>query len=111
MQTLRKYNASDLMVADPPVVEPEISVASLARGVLELNPRVCYFVEDAGKLAGIVSAYQMRASALREEFARGGSLQFVLLRYTQALITQISQTAVCNRLHSVEQRLCRWLLL
>jgi hypothetical protein len=42
---------------------------------------------------------------------RGGQLQHVLLRYTQALITQISQTAVCNRLHSVEQRLCRWLLL
>jgi CRP-like cAMP-binding protein len=55
-------------------------------------------------------AYQMRASALREEFARGGPLQLVLLRYTQALITQISQTAVCNRLHSVEQRLSRWLL-
>ena len=55
-------------------------------------------------------AYQMRASALREEFARGGPLQPVLLRYTQAFITQISQTAVCNRLHSVEQRLCRWLL-
>lgn len=56
-------------------------------------------------------AYQMRSSALREEFARGGPLQLVLLRYTQALITQISQTAVCNRLHSVEQRLSRWLLL
>jgi CRP-like cAMP-binding protein len=48
---------------------------------------------------------------LREEFARGGSFQRALLRYTQALITQISQTAVCNRLHEVEQRLCRWLLL
>jgi CRP-like cAMP-binding protein len=56
-------------------------------------------------------AYRMRASTLREEFARGGPLQHVLLRYTQALITQVSQTAVCNRLHSVEQRLCRWLLL
>jgi CRP-like cAMP-binding protein len=56
-------------------------------------------------------AFRMKASALREEFARGGALQRVLLRYTQALITQISQTAVCNRLHAVEQRLCRWLLL
>ena len=56
-------------------------------------------------------AYKMGARALREEFARGGPLQLVLLRYTQALITQISQTAVCNRLHSVEQRLSRWLLL
>jgi len=53
----------------------------------------------------------MAANLVRQEFARGGPLQYLLLRYTQALITQISQTAVCNRLHSVEQRLCRWLLL
>lgn len=57
------------------------------------------------------SAHRISAGVLRAEFARGGQLQHVLLRYTQALITQISQTAVCNRLHSVEQRLCRWLLL
>jgi len=56
-------------------------------------------------------ALQMKARVLREEFARGGAFQQALLRYTQALITQISQTAVCNRLHPVEQRLCRWLLL
>jgi len=56
-------------------------------------------------------AFRMKAKVLREEFARGGPFQHVLLRYTQALITQISQTAVCNRLHAVEQRLCRWLLL
>ena len=56
-------------------------------------------------------AFRMRAQALREEFARGGSFQCLLLRYTQALITQISQTAVCNRLHAVEQRLARWLLM
>ncbi len=48
---------------------------------------------------------------MREEFSRGSEFQQLLLRYTQALITQISQTAVCNRLHSVEQRLCRWLLM
>jgi CRP-like cAMP-binding protein len=53
----------------------------------------------------------MKAKLLQEEFARGGSFQQLLLRYTQVLITQISQTAVCNRLHSVEKRLCRWLLL
>jgi CRP-like cAMP-binding protein len=51
------------------------------------------------------------AKVLQDEFARGGPLQHTLLRYTQALITQISQTAVCNRLHPLEQRLCRWLLL
>jgi CRP-like cAMP-binding protein len=51
------------------------------------------------------------AKTLQAEFARGGPLQRLLLRYTQALITQVSQTAVCNRLHSIEKRLCRWLLL
>jgi len=57
------------------------------------------------------SAIRMKAKALQDEFALGGKFQQLLLRYTQALITQISQTAVCNRLHSVEQQLCRWLLL
>lgn len=56
-------------------------------------------------------ALKMKAKVLQDEFARGGKFQQLLLRYTQALITQISQTAVCNRLHSVEQQLCRWLLL
>jgi CRP-like cAMP-binding protein len=56
-------------------------------------------------------ALRMRSKLLQAEFARGGLLQHLLLLYTQALITQISQTAVCNRLHSVEKRLCRWLLL
>jgi len=55
--------------------------------------------------------YRLRASVLRGEFGRGGELQHLLLRYTQALITQMAQTAVCNRHHSVEQQLCRWLLL
>ncbi len=56
-------------------------------------------------------AFRMKAKDVREEFTRGGVFQELLLRYTQALLTQISQTAVCNRLHSVEQQLCRWLLL
>jgi CRP-like cAMP-binding protein len=56
-------------------------------------------------------ALKMKAQVMLEEFRRGGPFQLALLRYTQALITQISQTAVCNRLHAVEQRLCRWLLL
>ncbi len=56
-------------------------------------------------------AIKIPARILQAEFSRGGLLQHTLLRYTQAFITQISQTAVCNRLHSVEQRLCRWLLL
>jgi len=53
----------------------------------------------------------MKARVLQEEFIRGGTFQLSLLRYTQALISQISQTAVCNRLHTIEQQLCRWLLL
>ena len=56
-------------------------------------------------------AFRMKAKVLQEEFARGGAFQRLLLRYTQALITHMSQTAVCNRLHSIEQQLCRWLLL
>ena len=57
------------------------------------------------------NALKMPTTRLREEFARCGSLQRLLLRYTQAFLTQVSQTAVCNRLHSMEERLCRWLLL
>jgi CRP-like cAMP-binding protein len=60
---------------------------------------------------GSGEAFRMKSKAMLDEFKRGGEFQHLLLRYTQALITQISQTAVCNRLHSVEQRLCRWLLM
>ena len=56
-------------------------------------------------------AFRMKAEDVKAEFALGGMFQKMLLRYTQGLMTQISQTAVCNRLHSVEQQLCRWLLL
>lgn len=55
--------------------------------------------------------YRLKAGILKKEFERGGELQHLLLRYTQSLITQMAQTAVCNRHHSVEQQLCRWLLL
>lgn len=56
-------------------------------------------------------AYQLEARLLREEFKRAGQLQRLLLLYTQALIVQISQTAVCTRHHSIDQQLCRWLLM
>ena len=56
-------------------------------------------------------AYRLDGQRLKEEFHRNGDLQLLLLRYTQALITQMAQTAVCNRHHSVDQQLCRWLLL
>src|SRR2546423_2620116 len=56
-------------------------------------------------------AYRLIGQHLKDEFHRNGELQLLLLRYTQALITQMAQTAVCNRHHSVDQQLCRWLLL
>jgi len=56
-------------------------------------------------------AYRMPGQKLRDEFNRHGELMLLLLRYTQALITQMAQTAVCNRHHSIDQQLCRWLLL
>ncbi|WP_085315530.1 Crp/Fnr family transcriptional regulator [Derxia lacustris] len=62
-------------------------------------------VQSAGR------GYRLRAAALKDEFNRAGPVLHLLLRYTQALITQMSQTAVCNRHHSLDQQLCRWLLL
>ncbi|HXC39957.1 MAG TPA: Crp/Fnr family transcriptional regulator [Burkholderiales bacterium] len=62
-------------------------------------------VQSAGQ------AYRLKAHLLKQEFNRAGPVLHLLLRYTQALITQMAQTAVCNRHHSVEQQLCRWLLL
>jgi CRP-like cAMP-binding protein len=55
--------------------------------------------------------YRLKAKILKREFALGGELQHLALRFTQALITQMAQTAVCNRHHALEQQLCRWLLL
>jgi CRP-like cAMP-binding protein len=57
------------------------------------------------------NAFRFRSKELKFEFHMSGEFQNILLRYTQYLMTQISQTAVCNRLHSVEQHLCRWLLI
>jgi CRP-like cAMP-binding protein len=62
-------------------------------------------VQSAGQ------GYRLRGEVLRREFESGGVLQHLLLRFTQALITQMTQTAVCNRHHAVDQQLCRWLLL
>lgn len=56
-------------------------------------------------------AYRLTGQILKEEFTRAGAMQHLLLRYTQALLTQMAQTAVCNRHHSLDQQLCRWLLL
>jgi CRP-like cAMP-binding protein len=65
----------------------------------------CVVVQTAGQ------GFRLRASTLREEFTRSPAVMHLILRYTQALITQMGQTAVCNRHHSLSQQLCRWLLL
>ena len=57
------------------------------------------------------SAYRLHGDRLKSEFVRHGALLLLMLRYTQSLITQMSQTAVCNRHHSIDKQLCRWLLL
>lgn len=57
---LRMYTAADIMTPDPPIVDGERTVGSLARGVIELNPRVCYMVADKGALAGLISGYELR---------------------------------------------------
>lgn len=62
-------------------------------------------VQSAGR------GFRLRAQLMKAEFDRAGAVLHLLLRYTQALITQMSQTAVCNRHHSLDQQLCRWLLL
>jgi CRP-like cAMP-binding protein len=62
-------------------------------------------VQSAGK------GFRLKAQSMKDEFARAGPVLHLLLRYTQALITQMAQTAVCNRHHTLDQQLCRWLLL
>ena len=66
---------------------------------------------NRGVVQSACKAYRFPARAVKAAFAEGGALQLILLKFTQALITQISQTAVCNLHHSLDQQLCRWLLL
>jgi len=79
-----------------------IGVALFMGGETTTNRAI---VQSAG------SAYQLTGARLKEEFERHGETLHILLRYTQALLTQMAQTAVCNRHHTVDQQLCRWLLL
>jgi CRP-like cAMP-binding protein len=81
-------------------------------GVASVSPVLeCDTASSTSVVVVAGDAYRMKARTLHQEFAAGGALQSLLLRYTQSLIMQISQTAVCNRLHGAEQRLCRWLLM
>jgi CRP-like cAMP-binding protein len=79
-----------------------IGVALFMGGETTTNRAI---VQSAG------SAYRLSGLRLKQEFERHGEMLHILLRYTQALLTQMAQTAVCNRHHSVDQQLCRWLLL
>lgn len=82
--------------------EGAIGVALFMGGETTTNRAV---VQSAG------TAYRLTGPRLKREFRRHGHLLHILLRYTQSLITQMAQTAVCNRHHELEQQLCRWLLL
>ena len=79
-----------------------IGIALFMGGLTMPNRAV---VQSAGQ------AYRLKGNMLKQEFKRSGDFQHLLLRYTQALLTQMGQTAVCNRHHTVDQQLCRWLLL
>ena len=74
-----------------------------------MTNRLMISVAAVALIAG--QGYRLPSQILQREFGRGGLMQGLLLRYTQALMTEMTQTAVCNRHHSIEQQLCRWLLL
>jgi CRP-like cAMP-binding protein len=98
------YVMADGAAAEISVVGNEglIGVAVLMGGESTPNQAI---VQVAG------SAYRLQRQLFKHEFDLGGEMQLLLLRYTQSLLTQMAQTAVCNRHHSVDQQLCRWLLL
>ena len=98
------YESRDGTATETAVIGHEglVGVTQFMGGGISLNRAV---VKSAGY------GFRMKAKTLKAEFFRAGALQSLLLRYTQALLTQMSQTAVCNRHHSVVQQLCRWLLL
>lgn len=79
-----------------------VGIAVFMGGVTTPNRAI---VQSAG------DAFRLESQLFRDEFSRIGELHRLLLLYTQSLLTQMSQTAVCNRLHTVDQQLCRWLLL
>lgn len=103
MISLISTSGEDSMIEIGMIGNEGIVGAAAFLGGMRTNNRA--IVQIAGNAA------RMSAEKLKEEFARGGALQSALLRYTQALMAQISQTAVCNRIHSLEERLARWLLM
>lgn len=82
--------------------EGMVGVSTFMSGESTLSRAV---VQSAGQ------GFRLKAQAMQEEFKRAGPVMQLLLRYTQALLSQMAQTAVCNRYHTLDQQLCRWLLL
>jgi len=100
----RLYELEDGASAEIAVVGNEgIVGVSLFMGGETSHRRVV--VESAGH------AYRLQRQVLKHEFSRGNAMMHILLRYTQAMLTQMAQTAVCNRHHSLDRQLCRWLLM
>lgn len=109
------YFPTDAIVSLQYVMENGASTAILVVGNEGLLGITLFMGGDSSPSRSVVQsaghAYRLPRSRVKEEFKRHGELLLLMLRYTQALITQVAQTAVCNRHHAIDQQLCRWLLL
>ena len=109
------YFPTDSIVSLQYVMENGASTAILVVGNEGLLGITLFMSGESTPSRSIVQsagyAYRLPRARVKEEFNRHGQLLILMLRYTQALITQVAQTAVCNRHHSIDQQLCRWLLL
>ncbi len=109
------YFPTDSIISLQYVMENGASTAILVVGNEGLLGVSLFMGEESTPSRSLVQsagyAYRLPRSRVKEEFSRHGQLLLLMLRYTQAVITQIAQTAVCNRHHSIDQQLCRWLLL
>lgn len=109
------YFPTDAIISLQYVMENGASAAILVVGNEGLLGITLYMGGESTPSRSMVQsaghAYRLPRGRVKEEFKRHGELLVLMLRYTQALITQVAQTAVCNRHHSIDQQLCRWLLL
>jgi hypothetical protein len=109
------YFPTDAIISLQYVMENGASTAILVVGNEGLLGITLFMGGESSPSRSLVQsaghAYRLPRSRVKEEFKRHGELLLLMLRYTQALITQIAQTAVCNRHHAIDQQLCRWLLL
>jgi len=115
MQLQHAYFPTSCIVSLHYVMESGASAESAGVGIEGMVGISLFMGGETTSSSAVVQtagyAYRLDRRLLKQEFERGGALQRMLLRYTQALMTQMSQTGVCNRHHTVEQQLCRWLLL